>query len=228
MLCASGLYGLATALGAIDPLAPGYKVYADKYLWVRWFHRSFALFGLFGGVLGAVGFSGLCLLLAGRQRLLAAVGALLAVAASAVVLTVWAYDTVAYPFGLSEGLRARLLPAGLVGFYLGFMILGAAALWVRGLGRWRYAVLALGLGGMFAALVPVVLLVSPPVYSGSYEGWPLVTINLSRPLWQALSGLGWLLLARSSGLPVENAPSSRPRTSPWPAASTTAPGSATI
>lgn len=197
MLGIAGAYGFCTALGVLDPVGPGYEVYADKYLWLRWFHRAFALCGLLGAVVGSVGLSAVGLLVAGRwHALVATVGCVSAAAASAVLLLVWAYDTAAYPFGLDEGLRVRLLSASVVVCYGGFLLVGVAALGVRGLGRSRVLPLGLGACGVAYAAVPLALLISPPAYSGTFEGWPLTTITFSSPAWRTLTGLGWLLLAR--------------------------------
>lgn len=201
--------GLAAAVDALEPIVPGYEVYADRYLWRRWLHRALILSGLFGAVLVPVGlWSILGVLLAKRPgwRRLAAAGALLAGSGSAVLLGAWTYDTSSYPFGMSDDLRIRLLPACVAASALGFLLLGAAALGVRGLRRWRFLPVALGVVGAVMAVPQLAFLAllffSPPSFPRGYEGWPLVTLGVYGPAWQALSGLGWLLLA----LPMSRSP----------------------
>ncbi len=192
----AGALSLLLAFGVLSPLSPGYEYYADYYRGKRLLNVLYDLPGPVGTLLVAAGLGGLYALLAGRLGRLAGLaraGAILVVSSAVFTAGPGLYRALTqpppFPYGPPEGpsLSGVVFVAASFGMSAGVLVLGVAALRARGLGRWRFLPLALGLLG-----APV----SYMLYSGgpselSFDG--LARAALLGSPW-VLSNFGWVLL----------------------------------
>ena len=155
-----------------------------------------SLTGLPGELLAAAGLIGLYALLAGRRGIvggLAKVGLLLALVPTVCYVGLWALQYLTQPYYYApEG--ASLFSVVSFGYgYVrpgGILLLGTAALWIRGLGRWRVLPLVIAL---FSAPLTDLLLYSlfpPEPFDGTATS---ITGYLFVVPW-VLVGLGWMVL----------------------------------
>lgn len=195
----SGLYNVLVAAGVLDALT-GYELYMDEYRWRRLFHEILFSSVLVGWVLVPAGLSALTNLVEGRVwRGLAKWGSILAGASAAVFLCMVAYRYFD-PMSAVPG-DAYLAYGMLAGWLVGLLVLGVAALRVRGLGCWRAVPILLAAAG--SPLAPLLaqslisFLLPPPEYLPG--GSPTVAALL---FWgpQMLSGIGWMAFARPLAL----------------------------
>jgi predicted ester cyclase len=188
--------------------SPGYD-YRDfpilKPAWLRSLDAAFLPLYVAGLLLISLSLgAGLRALLKRRPGARAAVvGALLAATSPAIVTGILVHRaSPAYYYGTENSPILYLLSYG--AWPVGVVLLGAAALRVRGLGRWRPLPLVLGLLALAFSLAQVALYLSEPVSPG-YGSPLMLALQRVAALWflaQAPIGLACLLLAR----PLAQAP----------------------
>lgn len=150
--------------------------------------------GLLGDLLVVAGLVGVYALLSGRLGFvggLAKVGFLLAVVPTVCYVGLWMREYLTeFYYGPPDGLSFFSVVSYGYGFVtpLGFLLLGAAAVWVRGLGRWR-------------ALLPAIALMSTPLphfllfaLFAPENGIGNATDFLVYSAPQMLADLGWIFL----------------------------------
>lgn len=193
---AAGLAAVAQAAGILPAISPGYQYYADQYVAERWLNAVCNLLGPGAALLVAAGLGGVPGLLPGRHRLLrevSAAGALLAGASAVALILIswWSSFHQPHEYGVSSGvsLSGVVWLAAALGWSVGVLAAGVAALRVRGLRRARWLPLALGV-----AALPLPGLLESPDFWGPWV-WPWAPLQLSL----VVAGAGWALFGASLG-----------------------------
>jgi len=196
------LVGLLTLMQTMGWLFPnpdeyGYYYGGDEPLWLRLLNVSPVLTYLLAPLLTAIGLgAGIRTLNKGRSwRRTASVGAILAASSPLVLACVIAYSA-SSPYYAGEPVIVVLWHV--LAWPLGLVLLGLAAMRVRGLRAWRFLPLGLGFAALLATVPQVPLLLVEPGYTG-YESETMQALEELALLWYLLPiplCLGSLLLVR--------------------------------